>query len=281
MIKFPLLYDEHYLKKLYLEDMLGAPEISSIIGCKNTAVYVALKKLNIPIRDTRGKQICKGTSDNFVLNMPVIEGGLLGDAMLRCQGKQKNTNEKSMPYFRRKNKFKDHIDWVAEQLCGQNGLARVKDVSAPMFTGAWCQCYEFTTRSHEELMPIYDRWYPRENNFKKIIPKDFVLDKISLLHWFLDDGSSSYRFRDSKKTNQVRISFSSECFTFEDQTRLVNQLNEFWSLGASLRFYKKSTTSNVNNGLLYRIHIAQSKSILFFETLGPPPVDSLSYKWKV
>ena len=280
MIKHPLLYNEQWLKEKYLDNKLVARQIARLIGCQHTAVYDALKRYSIQTRSRREAIINKYESDNFVLNLPVIEGGLLGDAMLRCQGKQNGTYASSMPYFRRKNKYKDHVDWVAELLCGDWGKSHVKDVSARMFTGAWCQCYEFCTRSHDELMPLYDRWYPASNNFKKVVPKDFVLDRVSLLHWFLDDGSTSYRTRNGIKTNQIVCSLSSDCFTLEDQHFLANQMKDIWSLNAKVRFYKHSKTSIINNGDLYRIHIPTSQIQYFYEIIGECPIDSLKYKWK-
>jgi len=280
MIKYTHLQNKDWLFQKYVREELSAPEIAKIIGCKNSIIYKMLKLHGIETRDRRKNQILRYESDNFKLNLSIIEGGLLGDAMLRCQGKQKKLYQSSQPYFRRKNKNKDHVEWVAQSLCGEWGLNHVKDVSAPMFTGAWCQCYEFCTRSHEELMPIYDRWYPEWNNFKKIVPKDFLLDETSLLHWFLDDGSTSYRTRDGKKTKQVITSFASECFSLEDQIFLANQIKSIWNIDAKVRFYKKSKTSKIDGGVLHRIYISQKQSDMFLDIIGESPVESLKYKWK-
>jgi hypothetical protein len=280
MFKYVQLQNKDWLYEKYIIEQLTACEIASIVGCKNTIVYTMLNKHGINIRDRRTAQTLKYESDNFKLDLSIIEGGLLGDAMLRCQGKQKNKHKTSQPLFRRKNKFKDHVEWVAEQLCGEWGLNHVKDVSGKMFTGAWCECYEFCTRSHEELMPIYDRWYPEWNGFKKIVPKDFVLDETSLLHWFLDDGSSSYLTKNQGKSKQVKISFSCECFSCESQLFLINQMKQKWNIDAKMKFYRKSATSKINNGDLFRIYIPAHQSDDFYSVIGPPPVKSLEYKWK-
>lgn len=67
--------------------------------------------------------------------------------------------------------------------------------------------------------------------------------------------------------------FCSESFTKEDQQILCDKINEKFDLVAR--------TVKVKGGTGWRISIPQSKSNEFFNIIGPPPVQSLAYKWKI
>ena len=61
-----------------------------------------------------------------------------------------------------------------------------------MCNGKWCNCFVMRSLCHKELLPIYRDWYPESSGYKKIKPRNIEIDKAALLHWFLDDGSTSF-----------------------------------------------------------------------------------------
>jgi hypothetical protein len=119
---------------------------------------------------------------------------------------------------------------------------------------------------HKNLVPYYEKWYPKLNKYKKSVPKDISLDEISLLHWFLDDGWSSY------VKNHIVVGICSQSFSQDDQLRLCGEL---WN-----KFGIKATVNHCNSGTKYFIYIWRHYVKLFFDTIGKPPVKSLAYKWK-
>ena len=79
--------------------------------------------------------------------------------------------------------------------------------------------YKFQTPVDKRLKDEYDRWYPNWNNFKKIVPDGLELTPKILLHWFLDDGTTSWRKQ--KRSKSVRLTFCSESFSYEDLFRPI------------------------------------------------------------
>ncbi len=122
--------------------------------------------------------------------------------------------------------------------------------------------------------------YPKENNFKKLVPRDIIINPTVLLHWFLDDGFSTLRDRNQEylnkgwkqRTKQVIVGFCSESFSKEDNEFLANEIAKI-GIGCYV--------GKCNSGTGYRIFINQKDTNKFFAIIGPPPVKSLEYKWKI
>jgi len=272
--EFVQLNDKEWLTDKHVGGKLAPLQIARIVGAKQGATVVkALRHFNIPIR------ICRrpftSINDNFKVNQSVIDGCLLGDGCI--------LNKCITPIFRKKNKYHDHVMMVAESLCGNMAARRVKKQisKGPVGTaseGKLFECYLFTTLSHCELKPFCDRWYPIERRdypvgFRKSIPQDIEINPTVLLHWFLDDGSTSYRVRDKKiKYDQIRLVFCTDSFTKEDQEMLAKKVNNKYDLDMKTTPFHNSS---------WRLRIPQSRVPKFFEIIGPPPVKSLTYKWKI
>ena len=129
--------------------------------------------------------------------------------------------------------------------------------------------------SYKELLPIYRKWYPKENNYKKVVPRDLELTPEHILHWFMDDGYSCFRNRHTAtrvQKKQVIVCFCSESFTKEDQMFLIEQMDR--------KFGIKSSVRKTKGGTGWRIFVHQSCADHFFEVIGPCPVPSMQYKWK-
>lgn len=261
--KYPLLNDKKWLCEKYLDQKLNPNEICKLVGAKNAnSVTEALTKFNISIRDRDELRSRKGFS---VLCNDVIEGGLLGDGFLR---RWNRNSERSYATFCKRNKFLDHIELVAKSLF-KNFTEYIKP-EIKEYNGKEFVYYLFMSRAYKSLVEYDKRWYPKENNFKKQVPRDLVLTPKMMLHWFLDDGSTSWR--KDRKTLPVNLVFCSESFTLDDQMFLCEQLHKF-------KLDAKITTTNSGTG--YRVKIAARSVPLFFEIIGLPPVKNLAYKWKL
>lgn len=250
--KYKKLNDKHWLENLYINEKKSTIEIAKIIGAKTgNSVRQALERHSIPIRNRIDAQV---SESNFLIDNDVLIGSILGDAGLRVSNKN---NKKTIPYFYKKNKYLDHIEFVAKSFYGDNYKERIKPDG---------KYYKFSTPASRDFYELYQKWYP---NGKKIIPKDIDITPGILHHWFLDDGCSYLRKR---KSRQIVITLSSQCFTPEDQNMVCDVMNEKWNMRFGLE--------KINDGTGYRIKLPQSEANRFYEIIGPPIIKSLSYKWK-
>jgi len=244
-----------------------------LVGAKTpNSVRQALIRNEIPVRNIREGLTHNRESDGFIINKSVLEGCLLGDAGLQCWNKHSNI---SAPYFYKTNKYLDHIKYVGNFIFNKpfkihNEINKINDHSLIYFN--------IRSYSYDILIDYYKNWYPESNGFKKIIPNNINIDEIVLLHWFLDDGCAHLRNRKDYLSHykpaerQILIFFCSESFIKEDQDWICDRFNDKYDLG--MKTYK------YEHGTGWRIKVPQSKADLFYEIIGPPPVESLAYKWK-
>jgi hypothetical protein len=268
--RYPLLNDKDWLQRNYLVEGKSLDELKALVGAKNhNSVRQALERFGMVARSISDGLTHNREDDGFSPNASVIDGTLLGDAFLSVYNK---TSELSYPSYCKRNKHIEHHQYVGDLLFGDNWVTRVKEQSS-ICNGKVCNYHLLRSLSHKELMSYHRRWYPVLNNYIKCIPEDIVINEEVLLHWFLDDGSSSYRKRDGKKTNQVLITFCSESFEKADQERLCDQIHEKFPT-------IKPKIMPCQWGTGWRIKILQAQANAFYEIIGLPPVASLAYKWK-
>lgn len=267
--RYPLLNDGDWLRQTY-EGGKSLEQIAGIVGATNHGVVrKSLIRFGIPIRSKGdGQRLRYNKTDNFVLNLPVIEGCLLGDGYFKSENK---ISGDSAPVFGKRNIFRDHVDFVAAKIFGTESGQRVK-----LRTNNGKQIYELSTLSHPELLPLYRKWYPPENGYRKVIPPDITLTPDTLLHWFLDDGYSymvqkgPYRY--------IRIEFACQSFLPEELRILAEHIKAQFGLVIYPRLHKRN---GAVRGTGMEMHLSQSSARDFFKIIGPPPVVSLAYKWKV
>lgn len=258
--KYEKLNNFKWLKDLYVNQGLSTRAIADIIGAKTeNSVRQALIRFNIKVRDRSEAQTIGREDDYLIINKSIIEGSLLGDASLKCFSKD---SEISKPTFCKRNIHYDHIFFVASQLFKKYPEKRI-------FTEE--NSFLIKSLTNNKLVPFYKAWYPKENDYKKVIPESIEINNELLLHWFLDDGSSYHR-RKHSKIKQIKIILSSECFSRDNQEMLCEKINK--------KFGLKMNTNVCNSGVGWRIVVPQSKSNLFYEIIGSPPIESLVYKWK-
>lgn len=289
--KYKLLNDKNWLSNKYLVEKKGTIEITKLAGAKQAnSARQALIKFGIPMRSIGDGLTCNRRDDGFRLtneSLQVIEGSLLGDAFLRVW--KKGSRQGNASLYKR-NKFYDHVVFFGKGVFESEEKAKMmikEERNSLTYKGVIksFKYFHIRTYSHKELTPLYKKWYPESNGFKKLVPCDFELTPTSLLHWFMDDGCSFRRKREREykntraKTilrqnhNQIIISFASESFSKEDNERLVKQMREKFNLNAKVNKYCKGTG--------WRIGISQSDAQKFFETIGLCPVPSMQYKWKL
>ena len=290
--RYDQLNDCGWLYDKYITEGLSTNEIARLVNVKTpNSVRQALQRAGIEVRSVSDGLTYKRVNglpysrtkavdihaDNFVLDESVVCGGLLGDAGFRIHNKH---SDFSYPSFYRKNKYRDHVEFVAKLLGDTYGARITEDKSRRLVAGGkiYGPYYVFRTLCHKELLPLYRKWYPEGSGFKKVIPSDIEINETVLLHWFLDDGSSSRRTRKypshwKQRKQQVKIVFCSESFTKEDQEVLCEKVAAKFPLTPRLQ--------KVQWGAGYRIGLPQSETKQFFGIIGPPPVPSLAYKWKI
>jgi hypothetical protein len=148
-------------------------------------------------------------------------------------------------------KQKFYVDWKYEQLTNL--------VSTPpkarKGNGARI-AYRFTTRSLPELTDFYREFY---SDKRKVVPKDLLLDPLSLAVWFMDDGCKSYR----------ALYLNTQQFDIDSQLRLTNLLRQQWNIKASLNKDKQ----------YQRIRIAVESVSMFKLIVGPHILTEFQYKF--
>jgi hypothetical protein len=266
--KYPLLNDPKWLYGRYITEGLSTIQICRLAGAKTpNSVRQALLKHSIPVRTIGEGLKSNKESDGLIVKAEDIEGCLLGDGYLR---KWRKDSSNACPYFAKRNKFYDHVKFVAQILFGHKWEERVRE-SEETILGKKAVIFSLRSLSNEHLKPFYERWYPAWNDYRKVIPSDLRLTPRMVLHWFLDDGNSYQRRKDSKK-KQVVITLCSESFSMDDQQMIVDKMRDDFGIKGGLK--------KVPFGTGYRIQFSQSQAPLFYDIVGPCPVPSMGYKWK-
>lgn len=265
--KYPLLNDRTWLYQQYVLEKKSTIEIASLAGAKTAnSARQALLRNNIKVRTVGEGLTCDREDEGFVLDKEVIEGCLLGDGFLR---KWNPGSDNSYPYFKKRNKYYDHVLYVAKQVFPHTYQDKVKE-HCEKHDGSDYTVFSMNSLSHKELLPFYKKWYPGDNDFQKVVPEDIEITNKVLLHWFLDDGCSWIR-RD--RNNAVVIVLCSESFVKNDQERLCSCISKEFGL--------RCKVGKCQFGTGYRIYISQSQTKGFYDIIGEPPVASLAYKWKI
>jgi hypothetical protein len=271
--KYPKLNNQKWLKEQYIDQKKSTIQIAKELGIKTcNSVRQALIRAKTPVRDFSEGQTITNEKDYLKIDEEVLTGCLLGDGSLM---KYNKLSGKSFPRFSKKNKYEDHIEFVAKEMFS---ILWKERISFEVHKKYRTKYYLLRSGVHKYLEPYFQKWYPKENNYKKVVPKDLVITPKVLLHWFLDDGYSTRRKGYGRRCRQIKIALCTECFSKEEQDFLSKQL--FDNFGIKSRVGPASWKNSKEVRHSWRIYINQSDADLFFKTIGPPPVQSLAYKWK-
>lgn len=269
--KYDMLNNKEWLCQKYVTEKLSTIDITKLAGAKvANSARQSLIRYGIDVRNISDGLTCNREEDGFILNIPVIEGSLLGDAYLSIYNKESDI---SNPCFCKKNIGKDHIQYIYNHIFNKR-VVKIKKETYHKFNDKRFKkdiytSYFIRSLSHRELKSLYERWYPKWNNYKKVIPEDVDISPVSLLNWFMDDGNS-YQRRKNSKVKQIVITLCSECFTKKNQQMIVDKINKEYKLNFKVVSYNSR----------WRIRLPQSQASLFYDIIGPCPVPSMEYKWK-
>ncbi len=172
----------------------------------------------------------------------LILGCVLGDGYMR-----KKTHAHLQ--ITHSSKQKDYVDWKYQVL---------KDlvITPPkIYKGNGNRVgYRFFTKSLPELTSIYKRFY--SNKVKKV-PRDILLEPLTLAVWYMDDGSKSYK----------SCYFNTQEFDLESQNNLVESLARL-KIEAGLNKDKQ----------YFRIRVLTSSTPHLMNMIKPYVVKSMRYK---
>jgi len=175
----------------------------------------------------------------------VIVGSVLGDGHLRkIEGRKFAFLE-----IQHSVKAKEYCEWkysILKEICESPPKMRKMDEKREVI--------RFQTREHPEIEEIYQKFYQEG---KKIVPKNFTLDPLSLAVWFMDDGSKS----------KGSIYLNCQQFDWKSQRRLLHALR---ILGVRARMNKDKK--------YYRIRILKESTKKFLEIIRPYLHPSMAYK---
>ncbi|MEN9582283.1 MAG: intron-encoded endonuclease I-SceI [Candidatus Parcubacteria bacterium] len=175
----------------------------------------------------------------------LIIGSILGDGYVRIIKGRKNAFLEINHSF----KMKEYVDWKYEIL--KNIV-----ISPPkMRKGNGNRiAYRFFTRQHPEITELFNLFYV---NGKKVIPH-IDLDEISLVVWYMDDGS---------KCGSSNYYLNTQQFTLEDQNKLLKFLKD------------KNIEARLNKDKIYwRIRILMSSVPNFMNLVSNHIISSVQYK---
>ena len=260
--------DRELLYKLYIIEKKSTTEISKIsqtifgTTVAVSAVYNSLIAYNIPVRN-KSESISRAMStlniDESYLDEKTIEwidGFLLGDGSASYT---KGTHKSA-----RFSIGSSEEEWASYAISGLNKYNpskassvgwkfRPEKPSRPTFSSA--------TKMHPDISLQAKRWYP---NGKKIVPLDVRITPISIMLWYLGDGSVG---RQMRATN---LSLATCGFTPEENNDIL--IPKLGQLGIRARY------GRVKNDI-----IVCSDSIKpFFDTIGlKSPISCYNYKFEV
>ena len=286
---YPLLNDKKWLFENYITNKFSTVKIAKLAGAKKSnSVTQALVRLEIPIRDYDEMDELRRKNDFFVFDQDIIIGGLLGDGSMSIYNKQ-SKHDRSFPYFNQKSKWLNHALYIADKIFTRKSFERIELETIKKNDKIFLS-YTVSTLAKKELLPIYREWYPSSNNFIKLVPKTLLLTPGIMLHWFLGDGSTTYRNREKEKTAhkihrenyreaiQVTMVICSESFSREDNENLAGQMSQKFGI------YAKISPTQEGRGSGWRIRVPNSSIERFFNVIGPCPKelqDTLGYRWKI
>lgn len=180
------------------------------------------------------------------LERSIIVGSLLGDGYLRIiPGRSDAFLE-----INHSIKAKDYVDYKF------NSLKRIcKSAPKERNTNEGRIAYRFFTKQCQSLTEIYHLFY---KNKRKVIPKDLILDPLSIAIWYMDDGS---------KSRESDIYLNTQQFSIVDQKKLMTILR------------KNGINSRLNKDKkYYRIRILKESTDHFMKIISSYIIPSMQYK---
>jgi len=252
------------LRNLYINEKISLPKLSQksefLLGCHLSigAIYNIMEYNNIKTRTISESRSTLNINESYLDEKTIewIDGFLLGDGSIGCNRKTFKSARFSIG--------SSEEEWASYAISGlikynpskassKGWKFRIEKPSRPIFSSA--------TKMHPDISLQAKRWYP---NGKKIVPKDVRITPISIMLWYLGDGSVG---RQMRATN---LSLATCGFTPEENNDIL--IPKLGQLGIRARY------GRVKNDI-----IVCSDSIKpFFDTIGhKSPISCYDYKFVV
>ncbi len=202
-------------------------------------------------------------ANHFELNQHIIEyidGLLLGDGCLHSYKDVSASYTQSITI--------KHIEWAEKikQYFEHFGIESFIKIYNPKNSYTQNQMVRIRTKNYREFIYFKKRWYL---NGKKIVPRDIKLTPITVLNWYLGDGSLCK----NEKSGSYSISLNTQSFTINDVNFLVNLLKKTILIKPTIILEKKKYPV---------IRIYRKRDVKrFLKYIGDPPVKCFEYKWKI
>ncbi len=177
----------------------------------------------------------------------IIDGLIISDAYVAREG---------LFYISQTSKYHEYVVYIANQLDIEENRVKIRARQPDKRTGKIYECSELRTLSHPVYLELRKRWY---KNGRKVVPRDLVISKEFILHWFLGDGCCSIN------RNGAILVLCTDAFTKSDVEYLKGLMK---NIGINCTIQK-------NN----RLRIPKKDMLTFFDYMGDCPVDCLAYKW--
>lgn len=141
--------------------------------------------------------------------LSILNGSLLGDGHLsRSRGGGNSYFSKNQCIA-----HKEYLDWLSVKMGKwSSSLVEYTNFCHGKAHGA----VRFLSKTHPVFTALRWHWYPEGT---KIVPRDLVLDPLSIAIWFADDGSNNVGKRQAR--------FSTDCFSKIDCAFLCDLLAEY------------------------------------------------------
>lgn len=218
-----------------------------------------------------------------------LDGLLLGDGSLRCNGRMKNAVYQHKSAMTSYSGFSllVYMDYIVHNLEKLYNIKFTESSKDNVFikrgiqrndqynkeTQKHYQSYRIQSLSSEFLTEQHTRWY---KNQVKVLPEDLVLTPLSVLNLYIGDGSLDLnRGYNGYKSYLCCIKLSTQSFSYDEQQRLVSL---FENIGFDISNFKinKRHGKGKNN---YALYIYRGSIPQFFSYIGLCPVECYQYKF--
>lgn len=249
------------LKEKSEDEKTSIKEIANYFSVSEDTIRRITKENNIKI--TR-KQPVYDKKILTQMQLEILNGCLLGDG---CLYLHKNAKQACFSYTCKDKELTEYLYEVFKDF-GGSGVCYSQYLDKR--TGKNYTRYAFKTRVHPILTEIYYQWY-KDN--KKIIPQELKLTPITCLYWYIGDGCLSKRInKNTKEKKSEVICLATNCFTYDDNNKLINQLKEFNAYIGKNKNKKKDVQ--------YIIIIPKKWTYNFLKYIGKCPFNFYNYKWE-
>lgn len=236
---------------LYYGQNMSMGRISNTLGCGRETVRSRMKEYDIPIRESHGQIFDDIHNINFSDEQyQIFEGLMLGDGHLSLPIGRK------YPYYEHTEKNREFLVWIANKL-GISDISKIHPANGDKF--------QLISRVIPPLKEEYYRWYPNgsgtnKNRHNKIIPHDLKLTRLSLLHWYIGDGTLNKRDNHIQLTNKLSL---------DDARFLIEQIEYVLDVDKGVTYNKQTNdySYSKDTSTKYTIRISKKNTLRFFDAI--------------